>query len=461
MIRKNCEVCNVLEEKDIEKIEQLPETVEMISEILGADVFINCATRDKDETMVVFHAKPKCSIYHKNITGAIATSKNEPAVYRSFMTGKSSKNYKGISQEKKNIVQNVVPIKNSKHEVIAVIIIEVEDKNYSRINIDTINSTTKSLLKELDKSRDRISDFIKDGVVVFNEIGKVVYSNSVAEKIYSKIGISQKLKGKTYENITLSKINISDILNSKETQKIIEVDISNINLSITYYLMKYEKTDIVMIIRDVTKERNNEKELMLKSVAIKEIHHRVKNNLQTIASLLRIQLRRIENVEAKIILKDTIDRVLSISITHEILSKKGFDNIYIKTVIRLIYENFKKTSIDKSKKIELNVIGKDYRINSETATSIALVLNEILQNAIKHAFTNRENGKINVEIDGDKPFKKIIVSDNGVGIKSLNYEDSLGLMIVNKIMKDKLKGDVCISSSTNGTVVKLEFKNII
>lgn len=201
---------------------------------------------------------------------------------------------------------------------------------------------------------------------------------------------------------------------------------------------------------------------MLRSVAIKEIHHRVKNNLQTIASLLRIQKRRVENKEVKKILDETINRILSIAITHEILSENGFNDLNIKKILKLVYKNFSNTSIDKIDKIRFNVIGNDFYTNSETSTAIALVLNEILQNAIDHAFVGREKGSITINAEKKQFCFKISVSDNGVGMDvNKRNNNNLGMMIVEKIVKDKLKGTFNVKSEIGkGTTIEFEFKNI-
>lgn len=465
MISTYCKICGTLVEGDIEKISRLTETVSMLSGILGTDVFINCATKDRECSMVVYHARPlKDSIYSKNIAGEIATSINEPAVFRSFLTGLPSKNYKAVTQEKENVIQNIIPIKNNFDEIIAVIIVEVKDCNDNKIDSDLLNKTTNNLIKEMSVSRAKIPEFVKDGVVVFNKDGKIVYSNKVAKSIYSKLGISQSILGRSYDNVTLTKTNFLDILEERETKQTKEITISAITLAVSYFLTEFEEeeTNVIMIVRDITKEKNDEKELMLKSVAIKEIHHRVKNNLQTIASLLRIQRRRVDNEEVKKILDETINRILSIAVTHEILSTNGFNDLNIKTILQLIYKNFSNTSIDKINKIEFNVSGDDFHTNSETSTSIALVMNEILQNAIDHAFVGREKGKIVITTERKKFFFKISVSDNGVGMDTdKRKNENLGLMIVKKIVKDKLKGTFEIKGEKGkGTTVEFEFKNI-
>lgn len=462
MIRNYCKMCATLTNSDIEKIERVSETVSILSSILNMDVFIDCPTKDENRAIVVHHAKPeKNSLYSKNITGEIANSSNEPAVFRSFMTGLPSKNYKAITQEGETVLQNIMPVINESNEVIATIIVEYLKNEENKIDVDLFNITANKLVEEIDISRTNIPEFVKDGVVVFNQKGTVSYVNKVAKKIYSLLGFSKSILGESFENIVITKTNLKDILSQKKEQNI-EIIISGMILSISYFLTCLDQSscNIVMIIRDITKEKINEQELILKSVVIKEIHHRVKNNLQTIASLLRIQKRRVENEEAKKILDETINRILSIAITHEVLSENGLDILNIKKIIQLIYKNSFANSIDKIETLKFNIVGDDFDISSDKATSIALVVNEVLQNAINYAFPNGEKGAIEVCIKKEKFYSKVSITDNGVGISEKKIrKNSLGLMIVEKIVKDKLKGTFTLTSQLGkGTRVEFEFK---
>lgn len=401
-------------------------------------------------------------MYSKRIDGEIAHSSKEPAVFRTFITGLPSKNYKAITQEEQQVFQNIIPVFNSIQETIGVIIVEYRESQEHEFNSDMFNFTATKLIKDIDFSRSRIPEFVKDGIVVFNQDGVVTYINKTAEKIYASLGFEKSIIGEEFQNIILTKTTIVEILKRKQEEPI-DISISNMILTISYFVTSLEEDNynIVMLIRDITKEKNNEQEILVKSMVIKEIHHRVKNNLQTIASLLRIQKRRVENEETKKILDETINRILSIAVTHEVLSENGMDSLSIKTILQLLYKNFFKNTIDKMKKIEFNMVGDDFIISSDKATSVALVINELIQNAVHYAFSGRTEGKIDIIIEKKTFFSKITVSDNGVGMNVEKYrENSLGLMIVERLVTDKLGGSFEIKSKLNeGTTVEFEIKN--
>lgn len=201
-------------------------------------------------------------------------------------------------------------------------------------------------------------------------------------------------------------------------------------------------------------------ELILKSVAISEIHHRVKNNLQTIASLLRLQSRRIEDLAVKKAFDESINRIHSIAVTHEILAQKGVDNIDIKEMLTRITDNFKLYSQDAQTEIEFNVGGDEFTVDSDMATSIAMVVNEILQNSLEYAFVDKTKGCIDIKIQRGKIYSTVSITDDGVGFDVNKVRTgSLGISIVKSIIKDKLGGIFDMASSENGTKVVFDFKN--
>src|SRR6476660_7016154 len=130
----------------------------------------------------------------------------------------------------------------------------------------------------------------------------------------------------------------------------------------------------LLLLRDVSELRRREQELLTKDATIREIHHRVKNNLQSVAALLRLQARRTEDEQARAALQEAERRVGTIALVHDTLSK-GFDE----TV------DFDEAAYDK--RIERERTGDSFgRLRAEDATSLAMILSELVQNAIEHGF---------------------------------------------------------------------------
>ena len=241
-----------------------------------------------------------------------------------------------------------------------------------------------------------------------------------------------------------------------------DIHIAKMDLNIHYYLIKESKNvkNVVLFIKDLTEIKEKEKELILKSVAIKEIHHRVKNNLQTIASLLRIQARKTEDEAVRQAFNESINRILSIAVTHEILAQNGLDDLKIKEMFSKILKNSIRASIGENLDLKTSISGDDFKINSDKSTSIALIANELVQNSITHGFKGMTSGKIDITVKQGKIKSKVTIADNGVGFKSKDFKnESLGLQIVKSLVKEKLFGTIDIKSTKNGTIIVFDFEN--
>ena len=214
-----------------------------------------------------------------------------------------------------------------------------------------------------------------------------------------------------------------------------------------------------MLMTDETAVMQKEKELILKSVALQEIHHRVKNNLQTIASLLRLQSRRINDATAKQAFSKSISRVLSIAATHEILAQNGMDDVDLLEMVKRILASVTQHSLSTNLDLRIRVVGDVIKTNSDIATSIGLVVNEIIQNSIKYAFEGREQGLIVVEIVKGKTCSNISITDDGIGYDESKIvgSNSLGSTIVKQLVTDKLGGTLHVDSGPKGTRVFFDF----
>ena len=302
---------------------------------------------------------------------------------------------------------------------------------------------------------------VNDGIIIFNEKGILIYANSKAKNIYKKIGYKHNILGTKFSNIVLNNIAFKDVLDGIIPGSS-DIHIAKMDLNIHYYLIKESKNvkNVVLFIKDLTEIKEKEKELILKSVAIKEIHHRVKNNLQTIASLLRIQARKTEDEAVRQAFNESINRILSIAVTHEILAQNGLDDLKIKEMFSKILKNSIRASIGENLDLKTSISGDDFKINSDKSTSIALIANELVQNSITHGFKGMTSGKIDITVKQGKIKSKVTIADNGVGFKSKDFKnESLGLQIVKSLVKEKLFGTIEIKSTKNGTIIVFDFEN--
>ncbi len=209
----------------------------------------------------------------------------------------------------------------------------------------------------------------------------------------------------------------------------------------------------IVIVQDITELRKKDEELLIQAVVIKEIHHRVKNNLQTIASLLRLQERRAQCAETRVVLRDCISRVNSIAIVHEYLSQQDTGLIDVAKVARGIFQAIMSSMLDPDFHLEVEFNAAEVYLPSNKATSIALILNELLQNTIAHAFEGRANGRLEVRFDDEEDKYVLSIADDGVGLPPgfiLSERRSLGLKIIKTMAESDLQGNFTLTNRESG-----------
>jgi len=199
-----------------------------------------------------------------------------------------------------------------------------------------------------------------------------------------------------------------------------------------------------------------------KEVLLREIHHRVKNNLQIISSLLNIQSNYIKDDEDLELLRESQTRIKSMAIIHEGLYKSNdFTHINFKEYIHSLI-HYISVHYNVSPKIQINVEVKNLMLNIETAVPCGLIINELVTNSIKHAFPNGSGGKIKVSLNSKIGICSLKVSDNGIGFpENIDFKNTrtLGLRLVN-ILSNQLDGNIEIDKSLGGTKFIINFKKI-
>ncbi len=185
--------------------------------------------------------------------------------------------------------------------------------------------------------------------------------------------------------------------------------------------------------------------LVVKSAMVREMHHRVKNNLQMIAMLLRLQLRDGREVSGREVLTETINRILSIAGVHEILAADGLRQVAVHEMLERVAQTVRQTMARPGLALEIKVSGDDLSLPSQQATSLALVVNELLQNAVEHAFEGRSGGAVMITLSAGRDALRVEVQDDGVGLPEGFAPDrsaGLGLEIVHTLVGSDLKGQI-------------------
>jgi two-component sensor histidine kinase len=217
----------------------------------------------------------------------------------------------------------------------------------------------------------------------------------------------------------------------------------------------------IVLIHDVTELRRRDRDLVTKDATIREIHHRVKNNLQTVSALLRLQSRRVEDPIASAALAEAVRRVASIAIVHETLSASSTESVLFDEVYDRIVHNAIELS---PRAISLQKVGEFGTLASQLATPLSLVVTELIHNALEHGlFESGDELLVNIERtfgEGVTDYR-IEIMDNGSGLPAdfdWQRSSNLGLQIVRTLTENELKGTISLSRKGEQTVATLLFR---
>jgi two-component system, sensor histidine kinase PdtaS len=210
----------------------------------------------------------------------------------------------------------------------------------------------------------------------------------------------------------------------------------------------------VVLMRDVSELRRRDRLILTKDATIKEIHHRVKNNLQTISSLLRLQGRRLSSDEAKAAVADSVRRIRTIALVHETLSREPGEDLAFIEIVRPLIQLTQESLQSSDRPMRFEVRGDAGRLPATIATPLSVVILELLQNVVDHAFgDSRRDGVVRVFLqrDSEDDALHIRVIDNGVGVTpefDIAQATGLGLSIVRTLVTTELGGTIIMRQAT-------------
>ncbi|MET1030698.1 sensor histidine kinase [Domibacillus tundrae] len=460
-----CRLYTDLTDSDIRILEETAKTLPMYAELSDSYMFIDCMMKSSGQAVVVAEALPRTpeAAYKESVVGKIVFETFEPGVHYSHRTGKKSIRHRAITQEGKMVEQSVVPIRNDQHEVIGTLIMEAEiagsfHKVNERPNISFGSKALGNLLADTFDDYPIVTDLLREIFLVTDAELRLVYANPAGVRFIHEMNEAEDIQNQSI--LTLLPF-LAQILDHQEEVFISEVSVASKTLEVKKVKM-HSKTNelkgILFIIQDLTELRTKEKELLMKSVVIKEIHHRVKNNLQTVASLLRLQMRKGFPAESKSHFEDTLNRIFSISSVYEMILANEHadeDDVDLIKLTRKIGSTIVLNDLNQKVDLIIEPNGNKILTSSRKAVSIALIVNELIQNSLKHAFPGELSGRIHVDFFSRKKFAELHIHDNGVGMAGAAY--SLGLEIVHNLVVNDLAGEFSYKNVESGTYAAIAF----
>jgi signal transduction protein with GAF and PtsI domain len=195
-------------------------------------------------------------------------------------------------------------------------------------------------------------------------------------------------------------------------------------------------------------------QLITNTAVVREMHHRIKNNLQTVAMLMQLQIHETDHDITRKALETNIHRIRSIASVHEVLSERGFHLVNVKEVLEQITHITTAGSVAPQQDIRITVHGEPIELPSRAATALALVCNELVQNALEHAFAGQESGQIDISLGRSPDEFIVLVRDNGRGLPEA-FQHNLGLEIAETLVRDDLHGRLKFNHPPQGAEISV------
>lgn len=322
-----------------------------------------------------------------------------------------------------------------------------------------------------DIAMSRSSPRVGDGFIRLDESGVVTFASPNAISAYHRMGLAAELGG--HDLVTVTRPLIGDPFEAQELANHVrdslaggssmrmEVDAGGAAVLMrTLPLVVHGKpVGAAVLIRDVTEVKRRDRALLSKDATIREIHHRVKNNLQTVAALLRLQARRTNNDEGREALMESVRRVSSIALVHDALSMSVDEEVNLDEVVDRILPMMNDVAAVDSP-IRIHRVGDLGVLDADRATALIMVITELVQNAIEHAFEpGAREGSVTIRAERSARWLDVVVHDDGRGLPdgfSLEKSDRLGLQIVRTLVSAELDGSLGMHEvPTGGTDVVL------
>jgi len=453
---------------------------QLLADLSFAD-YLMWVRRDDGALVCVAQCRPNTSptVLLTDVVGTVADAEQWPQVAAAFESGT-------IGSAETPAAAKAVPVRHG-DAVVAVLTHQTAATTRRKSSpleiayLDCANDLLQMLSEGTfpnlgDLSVSRSSPRVGDGFIRLDVNGDVVFASPNAISAYHRMGLTSELKGHNLVRVTRPLISdpfeaqeladhVLDSLAGGSSMRL-EVDAGGAAVLLrTLPLVAHrESVGAAVLIRDVTEIKRRDRALLSKDATIREIHHRVKNNLQTVAALLRLQARRTANPEGRDALIESVRRVSSIALVHDALSMSVDEEVNLDEVVdRILPIMNDLAGVDSRVRVERS--GTLGMLDSDRATALIMVITEVVQNAIEHAYDGDErsreeqrtragsHGSVTIRAERSSRWLDLVVHDDGRGLPagfSLEKSDRLGLQIVRTLVSTELDGSLGMHDAAGG-----------
>ncbi|WP_059021740.1 sensor histidine kinase [Mycobacterium sp. M26] len=449
---------------------------QLLADLSFAD-YLMWVRRDDGALVCVAQCRPNTAptVLLKDAVGTVVADADLPFVIEAFTSGEIGRGGGDPSLREAGLNVEAVPVRCN-NQVVAVLTHQTAlaerrtssplEKAYLDCAGNLLHMLSEGTFPNVgDLAMSRSSPRVGDGFIRLDVDGVVAYASPNALSAYHRMGLAAELEGHNLVAITRPLISdpfeaqelaehVRDSLSGGSSMRM-EVDAGGaaVLLRTLPLVVHGAAAGAAMLIRDVTEVKRRDRALLSKDATIREIHHRVKNNLQTVAALLRLQARRTNNEEGREALMESVRRVASIAQVHEALSMSVDEEVNLDEVIDRILPIMNDVArVDAP--IRINRDGALGVLDADRATALVMVITELVQNAIEHAFDpSAKKGSVTIRAERSARWLDVVVHDDGRGLPegfSLEKSDRLGLQIVRTLVSAELDGSLGMHDVPDG-----------
>jgi two-component sensor histidine kinase len=471
-----------LEGPQLAHLQRLVGTWGLLADFCFADLLLYAPVRGdvEDSFIILGQIRPATTqtVYRSDWVGTVVTAEERPLVANSFRSGEIVEATVEISGLKEQVRVLAIPVRwNGKVIGVATresaLMFGRQPGELERVYVEVFNRFARMIAAgafpfPTDDPEPEEAPRVGDGVMLLDAQARVVYTSPNAVSALHRVGVHANTEGMRLGELGLDEapLHRAFALPGPVTEEIEQGPEITVLLRCIPLLEQGEVSGAVVLLRDISELRRRDRLLLSKDATIQEIHHRVKNNLQTISSLLRLTGRRLESPEAKAAIEESVRRVRSIALVHEILSREAGEDVPFVEIVRPVCRMVEEAFHTPDRPVRCTVDGDAGNLPAQVATPLAVVLNELLQNAFDHAYPEGKEidaGEVVLRLQRESDALVVQVVDDGAGLPDgfdLETSMGLGLSIVRTLVTSELGGTIDVRTGLGagdrpGTVVEL------
>jgi two-component sensor histidine kinase len=457
------------------------------ADVSRADLLLYGRASD-GRVLVIRHVIPRSisSHYPTEITGKVLPATEQPLVDHALHSGRGGQRQIEVVSSGAPVLQDVYPILNPAGQAIAALVVETNmiAHERQRRRDPSFRQAVEWLLAMCMRGElpgaESLSRFgLYDGIYVADRSRMITYMSGIAANLYRSIGLAVDMEGQLVTELEPQDDALVDEalrtgicceqrhetadgrvwvrkalpLQKSPTWRLLRLRAPR--WSVFRPQARASVDGVLVLLHNATDAVAKQRELNVKSAIIQEVHHRVKNNLQAIASFLRMQARRVQGEEARQELSVAVNRILSMAVIHEYLSEDEYQPINIRDLCQRIAYQVREVTSDPEQEIMIEVTGPSIRLPAGQATPVAMVVNELLLNALEHGLAGHRRGRITIELQEEGNCVQLTIRNSGSRLPpdfDPGQSRSLGLHIVQTLVRDDLKGVLTITPTDMPTV---------